>query len=402
MLHFNFSLTTWRQILDLILSYPVQNVHLRFSTKMIQIEHSQFVDLGQHSTLIIPLFSLASSIWHAYAVEVSPTKYQASATSLVATAWGIGLIIGPAIGGYLAQPADKFPNVFSKESIFGRFPYLLPCLCISLVAVGVLVACIWLPETLHTHKETREHISYDSLEVSEDGSSFKMKDEQREMKKYPSEENLFKNWPLMSSIAVYCIFSFHDMAYSEIFSLWAESDRKYGGLSFSTKDVGQVLAVSGFSLLVFQLSLYSPLERLLGPVVSSQIAGVLAIPLLSSYPLFAMLSGVELFMVVNFASSLKNILAMIINTGMILLQNNAVDQHQRGAANGIAMTLMSLFKAAAPAVGGALLSWAQKRQTASFLPGDQVVFFALNVVELLGILLTFRAFLTLRNQPPST
>ncbi|CAA6656997.1 unnamed protein product [Spirodela intermedia] len=93
---------------------------------------------------------------------------------------------------------------------------------------------------------------------------------------------------------------------------------------------------------------------------------------------------------------------MIINTGMILLQNNAVDQHQRGAANGIAMTLMSLFKAAAPAVGGALLSWAQKRQTASFLPGDQVVFFALNVVELLGILLTFRAFLTLRNQPPST
>ncbi|CAA6657024.1 unnamed protein product [Spirodela intermedia] len=374
MLHFNFSPTTWRQILDLILSYPVQNVHLRFVI-LCQIEHSQFVDLGQHSTLIIPLFSLASSIWHAYAVEVSPTKYQASATSLVATAWGIGLIIGPGIGGYLAQvPCGQVSNVFSKESIFGRFPYLLPCLCISLIAVGVLVACIWLPETLHTHKETREHISYDSLEVSEDGSSFKMKDEQREMKKYPSEENIFKNWPLMSSIAVYCIFSFHDMAYSE----------KYGGLSFSTKDVGQVLAVSGFSLLVFQLSLYSPLERLLGPVVSSQIAGVLAIPLLSSYPLFAMLSG------------------MIINTGMILLQNNAVDQHQRGAANGIAMTLMSLFKAAAPAAGGALLSWAQKRQTASFLPGDQVVFFALNVVELLGILLTFRPFLTLRNKPPST
>ena len=31
----------------------------------------------------------------------------------------------------------------------------------------------------------------------------------------------------------------------QIFSLWAVSDRKYGGLSFSTQDVGVVLAVSG-------------------------------------------------------------------------------------------------------------------------------------------------------------
>ncbi|CAA6657002.1 unnamed protein product [Spirodela intermedia] len=368
----------------------------------------------------------------AYAVEVSPKKHQASALSLVATSWGIGLIIGPAIGGYLAQPADKFPNLFPKESIFGRFPYFLPCLCIS-----SLQWVYWLPETLHTHKETRDHISYDPLGASEDGSAFKVKDEQTERKKYPSEENLFKNWPLMSSIIVYSIFSFHDMAYTECvhvnsmvmidcrlitvwflrividcvdFSLWAESDRKYGGLSFSTNDVGQVLAISGIlrlrimlSLLVFQLFLYPPLERLFGPVSSSRIAGVLAIPLLSTYPLFSMLSGAGLFVVVNFASLLKNILDIIINIGMVILQNNSVEQHQRGAANGMSMTLMSIFKSVAPAaVVHCEFSWAQKRQTASFLPGDQVVFFALNVVKLLGVLLTFRPFLTLRNEPPST
>ncbi|CAK7325107.1 unnamed protein product [Dovyalis caffra] len=45
------------------------------------------------------------------------------------------------------------------------------------------------------------------------------------------------------------------------------------------------------------------------------------------------------------------------------------DQNQRGAANGIAMTAMSLFKAIGPAGGGAVLSWAQKRQNAAFLPG---------------------------------
>lgn len=30
------------------------------------------------------------------------------------------------------------------------------------------------------------------------------------------QKNLFKNWPLMSSIIVYCIFSLHDMAYIEV------------------------------------------------------------------------------------------------------------------------------------------------------------------------------------------
>ncbi|KAK9218224.1 hypothetical protein WN943_006861 [Citrus x changshan-huyou] len=73
------------------------------------------------------------------------------------------------------------------------------------------------------------------------------------------------------------------------------------------------------------------------------------------------------------------------------------DQDQRGAANGIAMTGMSLFKAAGPAGGGALFSWAQKRLDASFLPGSQMVFFVLNVVEAIGVLMTFKPFLAQRH-----
>ncbi|KAJ0043737.1 hypothetical protein Pint_18358 [Pistacia integerrima] len=65
-----------------------------------------------------------------------------------------------------------------------------------------------------------------------------------------SQKSLLKNWPLMSSIIVYCVFQLHDMAYSEIFSLWAVSPRKNGGLSFSSADVGEVLAVSSIHILV--------------------------------------------------------------------------------------------------------------------------------------------------------
>ncbi|GLT57765.1 hypothetical protein SLA2020_307140 [Shorea laevis] len=182
----------------------------------------------------------------AYACEIFRDEYQALGLSTVSTAWGIGLIVGPALGGFLAQPAEKYPNLFSKESLFGRFPYFLPCLAISIFALAVMIATCWLPETLHMHGENvSPDDSEEGLETGSCESNVNEKTEQIEGRGPIAKESLLKNWPLMSSIIVYCVFSLHDMAYTEIFSLWAVSPRSHGGLSYSTKDVGEVLAISG-------------------------------------------------------------------------------------------------------------------------------------------------------------
>ena len=183
-----------------------------------------------------------------------------------------------------------------------------------------------------------------------------------------------------------------------MFSLWAESERKYGGLSLSSEDVGQTLAITGASLLVYQLFMYPSIIKVLGPIKSSQIAAVLCIPILFAYPYMTYLSGPGLSIVLNIASVIKNNLGVTIITGTFILQNNAVPQNQRGAANGLAMTGMSFFKAVAPAGAGIVFSWAQKRQHAFFFPGDQMVFFLLNIIELLGLVLTFRPFLAVPEQ----
>ncbi|XP_040949469.1 probable peptide/nitrate transporter At3g43790 isoform X4 [Gossypium hirsutum] len=330
----------------------------------------------------------------AYASEVCREEYRALALSVVSTSRGIGLIIGPAIGGFFAQPVEKYPNLFAESSIFGRFPYFLPCLIISVYAVGSLVACKWLPETLHKHAE-KAHERADLHDISEHSSNDSgQKDNIVELEdKQIHKSNLLKNWPLMSTIIVYCVFSLQEMGYSEIFSLWAVSDKKYGGLSFSSQDVGEVLAISGFGLLLFQLLLYPPVERRLGPLMVTRLSAVISIPLLSCFPYIAMLSGVVLHLVINCAAILRNTLSVSLVTGLFILLNNAVPQSQRGAANAISITAMSVFKAFGPAGGGALFSWAQERQVASFLPGDQMVFFALNVVQFIGLLLTFKPFL---------
>ncbi|KAG6472160.1 hypothetical protein ZIOFF_069617 [Zingiber officinale] len=360
---------------------------------------------GRKPVILISIFSVLRPFQHTLWFEYKLLDgYQYKVTTwitkwlilwkFVSTAWGIGLIIGPALGGFLAQPAEKYPKIFSQGSFFSRFPYCLPCALISLLALGVFIASLWLPETLHNHDpQTMADVATEDVETSICSSGLRGGHGEFEKNDAPSK-NLLKNWPLMSSIIVYCIFSLHDMAYSEIFSLWAVSDKSYGGLSFSSQDVGVVLASSGFGLLIFQVFLYPPIERLLGSINSIRVAAVLSMPLLAAYPFMSSISGLTLKVIVNFASLLKNVLSMIIITSLFLLQNNSVPREQRGAANGISVTAMSLFKAIAPAAGGVIFSWAQKRQHAILFPGDQIVFFILNLVELTGLLLCFKPFLT--------
>ncbi|XP_047261613.1 protein ZINC INDUCED FACILITATOR-LIKE 1-like, partial [Capsicum annuum] len=142
--------------------------------------------------------------------------------------------------------------------------------------------------------------SYKALEAASDT---------KEGNESTPKQSLHKNWPLISAIIIYCIFSLHDMAYSEIFSLWAVTPRKFGGLSYSTVDVGEVLSISGCGLLVFQLTLYPLVEKYVGPIAIARAAGVLSIPLLACYPYIAMLSGTALTVAINFASLLKNVLS---------------------------------------------------------------------------------------------
>lgn len=42
------------------------------------------------------------------------------------------------MGGFLAKPAEFYPNTFSQDGIFGRYPYLLP----NMVAAGAIVLAI--------------------------------------------------------------------------------------------------------------------------------------------------------------------------------------------------------------------------------------------------------------------
>ncbi|XP_024398714.1 protein ZINC INDUCED FACILITATOR-LIKE 1 isoform X2 [Physcomitrium patens] len=431
----------------------------------------------------------------AYASEVCSEKHQAISVSIVGTVWGLGLIIGPAMGGYLSQPAIKYPNLFPPGSLFDRYAYLLPSLCVTVISIPTLCITFYLPETIHKHdvKEveqaedskyekplslpipnnlsragSRKYTVCESIESpsvhsplgslhepkfedawnqhSEKGpqnsdqvqtrsSSLRSLSQNEEdmndndgyrallgtdtpkdaqvlqinstdaaEEKIPGAEtnlrdstkkkkSLWTSKPLMASIALYCIWSLHDMAFSEIFSLWCVSPLADGGLGLSTTVVGQILAISGFTMLVFQILFFAPLVNWMGAVLVSRSGAGFTTLSMAAFPLMTMLKGTSLFIVLNLLSIVKNILGILIFTGSFILVNNSVRQDQRGAANGLAMSLVSLFKAVGPAGGGSIFAWAQSRQDTYILPGNQLVFFSLAVVSLITYFTTFEPFL---------
>ncbi|KAH7522554.1 hypothetical protein FEM48_Zijuj07G0150900 [Ziziphus jujuba var. spinosa] len=222
-----------------------------------------------------------------YASEVCRKEYQSMGMSMVNTSWGIGLVIGPSLGADIIACREVSNLIFKRISF--REVSLLVTLSFG-INLGIGCNCCLLlgpvqnlrgqsnnmktgtvqKETLHFHTRSDEE-SEDSCNApvaSTYAVDMRGSLQRYEEKSRDSQQRLLKNWPLMSSIITYCVLHLHDMAYTEIFSLWAISPRRHGGLSYSGAEVGEVLAIS------------------------------------------AMLSGLTLALLINCASLLKNLLSV--------------------------------------------------------------------------------------------
>lgn len=79
---------------------------------------------------------------------VKNPEHEPKAYAVQPFVWFLGSIIGSAMGGYLAQPAKFYPNLFSEHGLFGRYPYLLPNLvAVAVVVIAVVQGIIFLDET---------------------------------------------------------------------------------------------------------------------------------------------------------------------------------------------------------------------------------------------------------------
>lgn len=83
-----------------------------------------------------------------YMGEITTAANQAQGFSWLAMTWGVGLILAPTLGGFLADPGTQFPGSILDTALTEEYPYALPSIVAAAVGfTAMLLALFFLPET---------------------------------------------------------------------------------------------------------------------------------------------------------------------------------------------------------------------------------------------------------------
>lgn len=63
-------------------------------------------------------------------IELSNPKTLPTVFAISSVAWTTGAVIAPSIGGFLAEPARQYPDLFAG-TIWEKYPYALPGVVVS-------------------------------------------------------------------------------------------------------------------------------------------------------------------------------------------------------------------------------------------------------------------------------
>ncbi|UNI18368.1 hypothetical protein JDV02_004641 [Purpureocillium takamizusanense] len=95
------------------------------------------------------VFSSADLIIRTMVGEHCTTQTQARAFSWYSFASNMGVLVGPIVGGALADPASQYPSVFGGIEFFDRYAYALPGFVVAAIGVtGAVSSAVFLDETL--------------------------------------------------------------------------------------------------------------------------------------------------------------------------------------------------------------------------------------------------------------
>lgn len=320
---------------------------------------------------------------------VRKPEHEPRAYSVMPFVWSIGCIIGPVIGGTLADPADNFPSYFSSEGLFAKFPYLLPNLiCAAMMALSILAGYFFLeethpdmqprismPEDTYISDETPLMATADAMKApqvdlrSETYGTFAGAPENHEEWQEKDEKRFVFTPRILGLMVALGLFSYHSMTYDHLLPIFLEDSENAspisvlalsplsvattGGLGLSISSVGIIMSVNGVIALLVQGVIF--------PLMASYVALptlFLWVTLLGPLPYMLMpvlpyLSEELIFPAIYFILTIRNILQIIAYPLLLILIKEATaDKTVLGKVNGIAASVGAGCRTLAPVVSG--------------------------------------------------
>jgi len=375
--------------------------------------------------------------------DVSDDSNQGVGCALLSAGWGFGLLVGPAIGGYLSEPTKKYPFFSCEElQLFDQFPYLLPNLLSAIACVGsFLIALLFLDETKNTRGAKSHTAPQIVLETTDDGPARTTNvivevDEasvigERESASNPGDivaihtvsavlngapasetENmpfcaslcaLFSRSEVLVATSLFSIFSLACVALDETVALWAATKTQYGGLGFNTNELGTMTGAISIPCLFMNVYVFPRMEKHLGVVRTYSIGAFILFTTTLCIPFLNELCDNRLHLWLAIVGVLvpNRMTYPLCWTAADVFINNSVYPKYLGMVNGISMAISFLFRSASPLGAGALFSWSITTgyYTLGFPFGHHFVFFVIDVTILICLFIGLFAPRRLDKQP---
>ncbi|KAL6049513.1 protein ZINC INDUCED FACILITATOR-LIKE 1-like [Balamuthia mandrillaris] len=364
-----------------------------------------------------------------YLAEITDTSNRATAFSVIGLTAGLARVVGPVIGGYLAQPAKKYPSLFPKDSFFDHYPYLMPCLVgASVTLVGLIAGYFFLTETLQKFPKKEADIEmkpirkqYLVLAVDEEGADNNdveqqeqnLEDDEAEhsslvgkrSKGNASQED-DKHSPQATSlvatlshrkVAIPCLMYFFAalifISFAELFSIWSVQQVEDGGLAFTSENIGTTASISGLMMAFFQLVLYPRLANRFGPLFMFRASVICVIPIVLFFPNLNLIARHIpdarwlLWMVLVTSVSVRYMSSVSCFISISIMISNSAPNAKLGAVNGLGQSLASLGRTVGPTVAGVTFSWSLSNGIG--FPFDfRFAYFVLALLCLFGVLIS--------------
>ncbi|KAJ5131369.1 uncharacterized protein N7515_007408 [Penicillium bovifimosum] len=329
---------------------------------------------------------------------VTKKEHQPRAYSIMPFVWCLGSIIGPAMGGALAQPCDNYPALFARSTLWDKFPFLLPNLvCITVLICGIVVGFLFLEETHPEKKHQRDpglelgHWLVNQLWGSrvqlpddsdvdvqekyfdappdytsaESSPCLRPVDCDLEGQKSPAPKAFTRQ--VIVVIVAYGILAYHSVSFDQLMPVFLSTPRSddevvlplkfTGGLGMATKTIGFMLAVQGVYSMIAQLWLFPFVVKHFGTLRTFRFVLLAWPPLYLAVP-YLVLLPIKLQTFAVYASLISKITFHVIAfpATAILLANAAPSSKVLGSINGVAASTASLSRALGPTLTGLLHS----------------------------------------------
>jgi len=309
------------------------------------------------SRCLLGLLDSSSGVVGSVLGEITDSTNRASGATWGLVSWSAGGSIGALIGGSLANPSRHFPGFFNGD-FWKQYPYFLPCLAVSMIAVVSFVFVLFFfKETVANPSPLSSHPIPNELELCVLLSS--------DTNETYSVHQLLACPPVVISIVNHMSLNFLFTCEGVLIPLFFAMPIEIGGLGFDPVDIGYILG--GYrAFMIFFILVYSPrIIRRYGERFAFIMAILSCMSIWTIMPIINLCArnfglSTLVWAGVIFITLPLSIMEMGTISAFVYITAAAPTRKSLGAMNGVVRTVASITQAVAPALATSLFSFSAK------------------------------------------